>query len=105
MPKFIRRPALSLAPAVALLGACTLPPEGIDEDQLMFYDNALVSISCDLRFESDYAAVEFQTGLTREQINAITEYKLQTEEVVLHPEGGYRLNTGPCETNAETPAS
>ena len=87
-------------PAALVLGlglaGCAMPPEGIGEEQLAFYDEAVASIGCDLRFESDYLPVEFQTGLTREQVIGISQYKLATEEAVALEDGGVRLVTGPC---------
>ena len=58
---------LALA-ALTYLGACALPPEGVEAPQLAGFDAAVASIGCDLVSESDYIPVELQTGLTRAQV-------------------------------------
>ena len=50
-------------PALALTAACAMPPEGTDEQDLANFDAAVASVGCDLRTESEYLAVELQTGL------------------------------------------
>jgi uncharacterized protein YijF (DUF1287 family) len=81
---------------LSLVAACALPPEGTTEADRANYDAAVASIGCTLQYESDYAPVELQTGLTREQVMAISNYRIALEQAVRTPEGGVRLTTGPC---------
>ncbi|PYG34628.1 hypothetical protein [Pelagimonas varians] len=90
-------PALA---AMALTTACVMPPKDVTDEDLVAYDAAVASIGCDLRSESDYLPVELQTGLTREKIIEIGQYKLSTEEVVALEGGGVRLVTGACAPTA-----
>ncbi|TCS62355.1 hypothetical protein [Primorskyibacter sedentarius] len=88
---------LMTSAAFALSGCLlALPPKGVSAEQIAAYDEAVASIGCDMIGESDYLPVELQTGLTREQVIQVTEYKLAREEAVTLPEGGVRLTTGVC---------
>jgi hypothetical protein len=82
--------------AAGLLAACALPPQGVSPEDLVHYDEAVASIGCEMVGESDYLPVELQTGLTREQVIAISEYKLATEQAVSLENGGVKLVTGVC---------
>lgn len=91
---------LSALAALPLLAACAVPPEGTTEADRANYDAAVASIGCALRYESDYAPVELQTGLPRQQIMAISSYRIAQEAAVRTSEGGVRLVTGACAPDA-----
>ncbi|ETX29473.1 hypothetical protein [Roseivivax isoporae] len=82
----------------AMGGGDTFPTQA----DLASYDTAVASIGCQMETEADYLPVEFQTGLTREQVLQITSRKLSRDEAVRLDSGGVRLTTGPC-TPAVTP--
>ncbi|SEQ39566.1 hypothetical protein [Thalassovita taeanensis] len=82
--------------AVALLAGCAVPPQGTSAEDLANYEAAVASIGCVMFGESDYLPVEFQTGLTREQVIALTQYELAAGKAEKLPEGGVKLITGAC---------
>lgn len=87
---------------VTLLAGCLdIPPEGVSAEQIAEYDLAVASIGCNMVGESDFLPVELQTGLTREQVIEITEYKLTREEAARTSDGGVRLMTGACAPQTE----
>ncbi|MFP7570796.1 hypothetical protein [Marivita sp. S2033] len=88
--------SLALIPAVGLLAACEMPPQGVTPDDLANFDMAVASIGCDLVSESDYLPVELQTGLTREQVIETAQFRLATDAAVQLDNGGIRLISGPC---------
>ncbi|MFW2541740.1 hypothetical protein ACN2XU_03780 [Primorskyibacter sp. 2E107] len=99
----MKRAILSLA-AVPLLAGCMLP-EGVTEEDLMKFDTAVASIGCELSTESHYLPVELQTGMTREKLIEIAQYKVQREQAVPLPSGGVRSVVGACApTAAPAPA-
>ena len=79
-----------------LLAACALPPEGVTQDDLVAFDEAVASIGCDLVGESDYLPVELQTGLTHEQVIEVAQYRVAAEAAVSLENGGVRLISGGC---------
>ncbi|ETX14522.1 NADH dehydrogenase [Roseivivax halodurans JCM 10272] len=83
-------------PALALTAACAMPPEGTDEQDSANYDAAVASVGCDLRTESEYLAVELQTGLTRAQLQEMSDYKVANGAAQRFENGGVRLVTGTC---------
>ncbi|SFD81760.1 hypothetical protein [Roseivivax sediminis] len=89
--------------ALSLIAACAMPPEGTDEQDLAAFDSAVSSVGCDLRTESEYLAVELQTGLTRAQLGEMSQYKVETGSAVRLEGGGVRLTTGPCSPPEPTP--
>jgi len=82
--------------ALGLLAACAIPPQGVTQDQLQWYDEAVASVGCKMVGESDYQPVALQTGLTREQLLKIGSYKLAAEQAVELDDGGIQLTTGAC---------
>ncbi len=86
-------PALA---AMTLASACVMPPKDVTDEDLAAYDAAVASIGCDLVSERHYLPVELQTGLPREKVIEIGQYRLQTEEAVALEGGGIRLKTGAC---------
>jgi hypothetical protein len=94
------RPAAAALAALPLASACALPPEGTTEADRAAYDAAVASVGCTLRTDADYAPVELQTGLTRQQIMDISRYRVAQERAVPTPEGGVRLTAGPCAPDA-----
>ncbi len=95
---------LALLPISALAGCVlALPPKGTDEADLRAFDDAVASIGCDLVTEADYLPVELQTGMAREQLLKIAQYKVRAGDAVALENGGLRLVTGSC-TPAEPEA-
>ncbi|KAG1715397.1 NADH-quinone oxidoreductase subunit D [Nymphon striatum] len=92
----IRPVGIALAGFMALSGCLDIPPQGVTPEMIAEYDAAVASIGCDMVGESDYQPVELQTGLTREQVIEITEYKLARDEAVKRSEGGVRITSGAC---------
>ena len=83
-------------PVLGLTAACAMPPEGVPSDAVSAYDDAVASIGCNLRTEKDYLPVELQTGMTREQVLAMTTYKIANKQAVKLPDGTVQLTTGAC---------
>ncbi|WP_323770114.1 hypothetical protein [Antarctobacter sp.] len=86
--------------AVALVSGCILP-EGVTEEDLLSFDAAVTSIGCDLATESDYLPVELQTGMPREKLVTVAQYKVDQGEAVTLSNGGVRLVTGACAPKTE----
>lgn len=96
-PGPIRSVRMAAAVAVlALTAACAIPPQGVDKEKLAEFDVAVASIGCQLVTEPDYLAVEFQTGLTREQMKGVAAYKLTARQAERLESGGIVLTTGAC---------
>lgn len=95
----MKRNAFALL-AAGLLSACFLP-EGVTEEDIVAFDAAVASIGCDLVNESDYLPVELQTGMPREKLLTISQYKVEQEQAVPLSNGGVRLVTGPCAPETE----
>lgn len=89
MKKFLVFPVLALT-------ACAMPPQGVPDDAVPAYDAAVASIGCNLATEKDYLPVELQTGMTREQVLAMTSYKIANKQAVRLPDGTVQLTTGAC---------
>ena len=70
-----------------------MPPDDPRHDA---FDEAVASIGCDLVDETDYLPVELQTGLTREQVIEVAQFRLAAEQAVSLSNGGIRLITGAC---------
>ncbi len=87
---------LALLPVLGLTAACAMPPQGTPADAVTAYDDAVASIGCNLRTERDYLPVELQTGMTREQVLAMTSYKIANKQAVKLPDGTVQLKTGAC---------
>lgn len=88
--------------ALGLTGACVMPPEDTTAEDLALFDAAVASVGCDLVNEAHYLPVELQTGLTREKVIEVAQYKVSTEEAVSLSNGGVRLVTGACAPAAAT---
>ncbi len=83
-------------PALSLVAACVMPPKDVTPEGLAAWDAAVTSIGCELVSEAQYLPVELQTGLTREKLIEVAQYKIATEEAVSLENGGVRLVTGTC---------
>jgi len=83
-------------PVLGLSAACAMPPQGVPTDAVTAYDAAVASIGCNMRTEQDYLPVELQTGMTREQVLAMTSYKIANKQAVKLPDGTVQLKTGAC---------
>ena len=92
-----------LLPLIATAGCLALPPEGVDDAQLRAFDEAVASIGCNLDYEADYLPVELQTGLTREQVQQVANYRIAAGAGESTEVGGVRLTTGSCTPTAEAP--
>ncbi|MGB7318316.1 MAG: hypothetical protein WBC85_10165, partial [Planktotalea sp.] len=64
------------------------------------FDAAVASIGCDLKFESDYLPVELQTGMNREEIQAMAANKVRRGQAVALGGGGVRSTVGTCAPDA-----
>ena len=95
MKNLTRFSALLLG-AGLFLSACAVPPQGTNAQDIANYAAAVASIGCSLVTEPDYLAVGLQTGLSREQLLAMTQYQLTARRAVSLPEGGIKLTTGVC---------
>ena len=82
--------------ALGLVAACAMPPKGVTQQDMASFDAAVASIGCELVGESDYLPVELQTGLTREQVVEMAQFRVATEAAVALDSGGVRLITGDC---------
>ncbi len=93
--------------ALAMFAAtgCAPLPEGTERDDLEFFEEAVASIDCELVKSADYATVQFQAGLTREQVLEFAGYELSTERAVRLESGGIRLVAGPCAPGAQPAAT
>ncbi|MGP6085528.1 hypothetical protein [Antarctobacter jejuensis] len=102
----MKRNAFALV-AAGLIAGCVLP-EGVTDEDLSAFDAAVTSIGCDLVDESDYLPVELQTGMPREKLITVSQYKVAQKEAVSLSNGGVRLVTGACAPKvdpAATPAA
>jgi len=82
--------------ALAVLAACAVPPTGTGPEAIAAYDAAVASIGCEMVNEPQYRAVEFQTGLTREQTIEMGQYRMAAGAAEPIAGGGVRLTSGPC---------
>ncbi len=82
--------------ALVLAAACALPPEGVSQQQMASFDQAVASVGCQLRTEREYLAVELQTGMTREQAMQMGQVRLASGAAQQIEGGGIRLTSGPC---------
>lgn len=98
----MKRTAFALV-SVGLIAGCVLP-EGVTEEDLSAFDAAVASIGCDLADESDYLPVELQTGMPREKLITVAQFKVEQKEAVALSNGGVRLVTGACAPKAEPAA-
>ena len=87
-----------LAALGVLAGCMEAPVTGSSGNRLDVeaYDAAVASIGCALVTDADYGAVEFQAGMTREEVLALTQRKLSRGQAVQLETGGIRLTTGAC---------
>lgn len=91
--------------ALALTSACVLKPKGVTDEDLTNFDAAVASIGCTLETERHYLPVELQTGLTRELLTEVAQFRLAREEAVSTENGGVTLVTGTCAPKTETAAA
>lgn len=92
-----------LVPVAALLAlsACVTPPEGATVDDVTYFEAAVATIGCTLTTDADFRTVEFQAGLTRQQVLDIAGQALATGRAERAEDGkGVRLIAGPCAPGA-----
>lgn len=82
--------------ALGLTSACMETQTGVSTQGNAGFDAAVKSVDCKLVGESDYIPVEFQTGLTREQVLSIVSTRLSTGRAVRLPGGGVKFTSGGC---------
>lgn len=97
----MKRPLTAVA-LLALTAAC-IPPQGVTETDLAAFDAAVASVACTLETERQYLAVELQTGMPREKLMEVAQYRISRKEAVALESGGVRLVTGAC--TPATPAA
>lgn len=93
-----------LAFALAGLVSGCIAPEGVTDQDLANFDAAVASIGCDLVDSSDYLPVELQTGLPRETVIEVAQYRVTQKNAVNLSNGGIRLVTGTCTPDPEPAA-
>lgn len=86
---------------MGLLAGCAGAPEGTSQDNVSDFLVAAASIGCELKYDSDYAPIEFQAGLTKQQALDIAGFLVARGDAQALPDGGLRVTAGPC---AQTPA-
>jgi len=94
---FLCVPALALAGCVEL----GMAPQDTTPEMLAQWDAAVASIGCDLVAESDYLPVELQTGIPRQKLIEIAQYKIQKKQAVSLEGGGVRSVVGACAPQPE----
>jgi len=92
-------------PALVVTAGCVLPPKDVTPEMMLAWDTAVTSVGCDLIGEPDFLPVELQTGLPRETVIEIAQYKVAIEEAVSLEGGGVRLVTGSCTPTTEPAAT
>lgn len=91
--------------SMLLATAACVPPQGVNEASLAAFDAAVTSIGCTLETERQYLPVELQTGLTREKLQEVAQYRVSRKEAVMLESGGMRLITGSCAPEGTAPAT
>lgn len=93
-----RRAAL-LAGGVAILAGCAarpVPPQGVSPADLSAYRLALADVGCTVADAATAARVEGATGLSDGQLEAVTDYLVESGELTPLVPLGVRLTTGRC---------
>lgn len=80
-------------------------PEGVVQEDLPIFEDAVASIGCKLVDESDYMPVEFQTGFPREKLQAIASYKVGKGQAFMLDTGGVQIVTDPACPAPAAPAA
>ncbi|WP_239521014.1 hypothetical protein [Pseudooceanicola aestuarii] len=88
--------SLAFSPALFLTAGCAMPPQGAPANASANFNDAVASVGCNLRTERDYLPVELQTGMTREQVIQMAQFKMGNGEAVALEDGGVKLVTGAC---------
>ena len=94
----------ALGLAVLAVSGCLPTPEGTDKDDVTYFEEAVAANNCKLVKSSDYYSVQFEAGLTREQVLEFAGYELGAGRAERLEGGGIRLTDGPCAAGA-TPMS
>ena len=88
--------AAALGLVAALSGCLGIPPQGVSLEDVAEYELAAKSLGCTVVTEPDYMAIEFQTGLSREQTQAISQFLLNNERAESLEKGGIKVTSGAC---------
>ena len=91
--------------AATLLAGCVLPPDDVTEADLAAFDAAVASFGCDLVRKRHYLPVELQTGMSREKLIEVAQYRVALEQAQMVEGGGIRLITGQCAPTTQVAAS
>ena len=79
-----------------LAAACAMPPKDVDDAAIARFDNAVLSMGCQLITEPHFLATELQTGLTREQVIGMIEYNVALDRAVPMEDGGHQFMLEGC---------
>ncbi|MEL7253134.1 MAG: hypothetical protein AAFZ04_03420 [Pseudomonadota bacterium] len=85
---------------LAVLAGCAAAPEGTSQDNVTDFLVAAASIGCEIKYDSDYAPIEFQAGLTHEQALGIAGFLVARGDAQSLPDGGLKVTAGPCAQTA-----
>ena len=81
-----------------------VPPQGVTQENLQAFDNAVFSLGCRLADEGDYLAVALQTGIPRARLQEVAEYRVTWDGGRRLNDGSFQLTSGRCAHLASTPA-
>ncbi|MEM7732337.1 MAG: hypothetical protein AAF280_06075 [Pseudomonadota bacterium] len=85
---------------MAALAGCAAAPEGTSQDNVSDFLVAAATIGCEIKYDSDYAPIEFQAGISHEQALGIAGFLLARGDAQSLPDGGLRVTAGPCAPSA-----
>lgn len=86
---------------ILAVSACLPAPEGTERGDLEYFEAAVAANNCKLVKSADYYSVQFEAGLTREQVLAFAGQELGAGRAERLEGGGIRLTAGPCAPGAE----
>ncbi len=90
--------AVALPLLTSVSGCLALAPQGVGPEGIAAFDTAVKSVGCNLIVEGDYLATELQTGMTRQQVVQMINYKVALQQAKKRPEGGFTFTSGACAT-------
>ncbi len=90
----------ALVACAAVLAGCAGAPEGTSQDNVSDFLVAAATIGCEIKHDSDYAPIEFQAGISKEQALGISQFLLARGDAQALEGGGLRVTAGPCAQTA-----
>ncbi|MEM7733215.1 MAG: hypothetical protein AAF280_10585 [Pseudomonadota bacterium] len=84
----------------AVLAGCAGAPEGTSQDNVSDFLVAAATIGCEIKHDSDYAPIEFQAGISKDQALGIAQFLLARGDALPLEGGGLRVTAGPCAQTA-----